>query len=96
MNAISKHALLIGVGIVFSVALPVYAEDESAAPNKIYPGAKPLVTKGTGAPRPIDSLQEAPDSVDATSTTKKKAEVPDPTVTPYVTYEDANSSNTDR
>jgi len=96
MNTFTKYASLIGVGIVFSVALPVYAEDQSAAPNKIYPSAKPMVAKGVGAPRAIDSLQEAKGNSNATTASKKNAEVPDPSITPYVTYEGATSSNTDR
>ena len=96
MNTVTKYARLVGVGIAFSIALPVCAEEASTASNKIYPSAKPMVAKGKGPSRSIDSSQQIEDSTDTTATTTKKAEVPDPSDTPYMTYEGATSSNTDR
>ena len=96
MNTFTKYARLVGVGIAFSIALPVYAEEASAASNKIYPSAKPMVAKSTGPSRSIDSSQRIEDSTDATVTTKKKVDVPEPSVTPYMTYDGATNSNTDR
>lgn len=96
MNTFTKYARLVGVGIVFSIALPVCAEETNAATNKIYPSAKPVVAKAVGAPRSIDSPQQTKDSADATAKSKKKADVPDPSITPYITYEGATTTNTDR
>lgn len=97
MNTVSKYARIVGVGIAFSIALPVCAEEEaSTASNKIYPSAKPMVAKGKGPSRSIDSSQQIEDNTDAPATTTKKAEVPDPSYTPYMTYDGATSSNTDR
>ena len=96
MNTFTKYARLVGVGIAFSIALPVCAEEASAASNKIYPSAKPMVAKSTGPSRSIDSSQQIEDSTEATVTTKKKVDVPEPSVTPYMTYDGATNSNTDR
>ena len=96
MNTVTKYARLVGVGIAFSIAQPVCAEEASAASNKIYPSAKPMVAKSTGPSRSIDSSQRIEDSTEATVTTKRKVDVPEPSVTPYMTYDGATNSNTDR
>lgn len=96
MNTVTKYARLVGVGIAFSITQPVCAEEASAASNKIYSSAKPMVAKGTGPSRSIDSSQRIEDITEATVTTKKKVDVPDPSVTPYMTYDGATNSNTDR
>lgn len=98
MNTFTKYARLVSVGIVFSVALPVYAEDESVAPNKIYPSAKPMVAKSweSGRSSVYSPTSETSLRQDDTEATKRNAEAPDPSTTPYVTYEGATSSNTDR
>lgn len=96
MNTFSRYARLVGVGIVFSIALPAYAKDASPSPNKIYSVAKPTVARGTGPSRAIDVQQPTQDSNDAPATTKKKADAVDPSITPYVTYEGATNTNTER
>lgn len=95
MNTFTKYARLVGVGIVFSIALPVCAEETNAATNKIYLSAKPVLAKAVGAPRSMTTPQ-IQDSADEIKTTPITAEVPDPSVTPYMTYDGATSSNTDR
>jgi len=95
MSTFSKIARLVGVGVVFSIALPVYAEDSSAASNKVYASAKPIVVKASGAPRSM-TLPQSRDSESEMKTTPNTAEAPDPSVTPYMTYDGATSSNTDR
>ena len=95
MNTFTKYARLVGVGIVFSIALPVCAEEASAASNKIYPSAKPMVAKGTGPSRSM-MLVQIRDRAGEMKTTKDNADVLDLSVTPYMTYDGATNSNTDR
>ena len=95
MNTTAKYAQIIGLSIALSIALPSSAEEQDAASNKLYPTAKPMTVRTAGPSRAIKS-QQIQESAAEVNTTQKKVDVPDPAVTPYMTYEGATSSNTDR
>ena len=94
MNTTAKYAQIIGLSIALSIALPSSAEEQDAASNKLYPTAKPMTVRTAGPSRAIKS-QQIQESAAEVNTTQKKVDVPDPAVTPYMTYEGATSSNTD-
>ena len=95
MNTTAKYAHLVGLSIALSIALPISAKEQDAASNKLYPTAKPMTVRTAGPSRAIQSPQ-IQESATEVNTTQKKVDVPDPAVTPYMTYEGATSSNTDR
>ena len=94
MNTTAKYAHLVGLSIALSIALPSSAEEQDAASNKLYPTAKPMTVRTAGPSRAIESPQMQESAADV-NTPQKKVDVPDPAVTPYMTYEGATSSNTD-
>lgn len=94
MSTTAKCAHLVGLSIALSISLPSLAEEQDAASNKRYPTAQPMTVRMAGASRAIESPQMQEHATDV-NTTQKKVDVPDPAVTPYMTYEGATSSNTD-
>ena len=95
MNTPQSYASIVGLGIALLITLPCAADEQDAAQNKLYPSAKSIAVRQASPSRTFES-PSMPESVGEANSTPKKSDVPDPTTTPYMTYEGATSSNSDR
>jgi len=90
MNKVQTIIQILGLAFALAATLPVSAEERGVPEHR----ADTTASKGMSQPLDGDVMQglEAPAAGPAT----QKDEGPDPAITPYMTYDGAANSNTDR
>lgn len=94
MNKVQTIIHTLGLAFALAAALPVSAEERVIQENRAETTVKPVASKVIAQPLDGDVMQglEAP----AAGLSPQKQVAPDPAITPYITYDGAASSNSDR
>lgn len=94
MNPLSSIPTGLGLVLALTIALPSIAEEQPLRQPPPAPSTPPVATPAHTPSRGEDFMQkfEAP----AAGVAVQKDEAPDPGYTPYLTYDGAVTSNTDR